>query len=363
VRARRWLLLAIVLLIVGSLALAAVQLVVLKMLPFDNKSEFQVVLDMPVGTPLEETARVLHELGAAIGKVPEVSNYQAYAGTASPINFNGLVRQYYLRAAPELGDLQVNLVDHQQRSRKSHEIASSVRAAIEAIGKRAGGNAKVVEVPPGPPVLSPIVAEVYGPDYRGQIAVAKEVRKVLEATPDLVAIDDSVTAGGQRRRPARSAEQGGAARRRAKRHRRGRAHGAGRRGRHAGAQHRFEVRNPGASDAAGRAAELARRAAQAARALARRAAGAGFRTRRSARAGARAGDLPQEPAASGVRRRRHGRQARFAALRHVRRAQRDRRPRAGRSSSTPPARSTSGSSRSRPRRTPRTASNGTASGR
>ncbi|MBL8369384.1 MAG: efflux RND transporter permease subunit [Candidatus Accumulibacter sp.] len=196
--ARRWLLLAIVLLIVGSVALAAVQLVVLKMLPFDNKSEFQVVLDMPVGTPLEETARVLHELGAAIGKVPEVSNYQAYAGTASPINFNGLVRQYYLRAAPELGDLQVNLVDHQQRARKSHEIAISVREAIEAIGKRAGGNAKVVEVPPGPPVLSPIVAEVYGPDYRGQRAVAKEVRKVLEATPDLVAIDDSVNAGGQR---------------------------------------------------------------------------------------------------------------------------------------------------------------------
>ncbi len=196
--ARRWLWLGIMLLIAASLALAAVQLVVLKMLPFDNKSEFQVVLDMPVGTPLEETARVLHELGAAIGKVPEVSNYQAYAGTASPINFNGLVRQYYLRAAPELGDLQVNLVDHQHRSRKSHEIAISVRDTIEAIGKRAGGNAKVVEVPPGPPVLSPIVAEVYGPDYRGQRAVAKEVRKLLEATPDLVAIDDSVNAGGQR---------------------------------------------------------------------------------------------------------------------------------------------------------------------
>jgi multidrug efflux pump subunit AcrB len=196
--ARRWLWLAIMLLIAASLALAAAQLVVLKMLPFDNKSEFQVVLDMPVGTPLEETARVLHELGAEIGKVPEVSNYQAYAGTASPINFNGLVRQYYLRASPELGDLQVNLVDHKERSRKSHEIAISVRDAIEAIGKRAGGNAKVVEVPPGPPVLSPIVAEVYGPDYRGQRAVAKEVRKVLEATPDLVAIDDSVNAGGQR---------------------------------------------------------------------------------------------------------------------------------------------------------------------
>ncbi|MEF8751531.1 MAG: efflux RND transporter permease subunit, partial [Candidatus Accumulibacter necessarius] len=116
----------------------------------------------------------------------------------SPINFNGLVRQYYLRAAPELGDLQVNLVDHRQRSRQSHEIATSVRDAVEAIGRRSGGNAKVVEVPPGPPVLSPIVAEVYGPDYRGQIAVAREVRRVFEADPDLVAIDDSVTADGSK---------------------------------------------------------------------------------------------------------------------------------------------------------------------
>ena len=151
-RARRWLLLAIGLLILGSLALAGLKLVVLKMLPFDNKSEFQVVLDMPVGTPLEETARVLREIGAEVVKVPEVSDYQAYAGTASPINFNGLVRQYYLRAAPELGDLQVNLVDHRQRERQSHEIAVSLRAAVETIGRRAGGNAKVVEVPPGPPV-------------------------------------------------------------------------------------------------------------------------------------------------------------------------------------------------------------------
>ena len=192
--ARKKLYLAILLLILGSVSLAVVKLVVLKMLPFDNKSEFQVVLDMPVGTPLEETARVLREIGTELGKVPEVTNYQAYAGTASPINFNGLVRQYYLRAAPELGDIQVNLADKQHRSRQSHEIAIAVRDAVEAIGRRAGGNAKVVEVPPGPPVMSPIVAEVYGPDYQGQIAVAKEVRKVLENTPDLVGIDDSVQA-------------------------------------------------------------------------------------------------------------------------------------------------------------------------
>ena len=196
--ARLKLLLVVVLLILASLSLAGFKLVVLKMLPFDNKSEFQIVLDMPVGTPLEETARVLREIGSEVAKVPEVINYQAYAGTASPINFNGLVRQYYLRAAPEYGDLQVNLAEKGHRSRSSHEIASSVRAAVEAIGRKAGGNAKVVEVPPGPPVMSPIVAEVYGPDYPGQIAVAKVVRKVLENTPDLVGVDDSVQADAKK---------------------------------------------------------------------------------------------------------------------------------------------------------------------
>ena len=196
--ARRSLMVVVLLLIVGSISLAGVKLVVLKMLPFDNKSEFQIVLDMPVGTPLEETARVLREIGDEVNKVPEVINYQAYAGAASPINFNGLVRQYYLRAAPESGDLQVNLVDKKHRSRKSHEIANSVRDAVEAIGRKAGGNAKVVEVPPGPPVMSPIVAEVYGPDYPGQIAVAKTVRGVFENTADLVAIDDSVEADARK---------------------------------------------------------------------------------------------------------------------------------------------------------------------
>ena len=196
--ARRKLLLAVLLLILGSVSLAGFKLVVLKMLPFDNKSEFQIVLDMPVGTPLEDTARVLGEIGQEIVKVPEVVHYQAYAGTASPINFNGLERQYYLRAAPEYGDLQVNLADKQHRSRSSHEIASSIRAAVVAIGRKAGGNAKVVEVPPGPPVMSPIVAEVYGPDYAGQIAVAKQVRETLESTPDLVDVDDSVQADAKK---------------------------------------------------------------------------------------------------------------------------------------------------------------------
>jgi multidrug efflux pump subunit AcrB len=190
--ARRKLWLGIAVAIVLSVALAGVKLVVLKMLPFDNKSEFQIVLDMPVGTPLEGTARVLHEIGAYVAQVEEVQDYQAYAGTSAPINFNGLVRQYYLRSSPELGDIQVNLVDKHHRSRQSHEVAVGVRNAVAAIAKKYGGNAKVVEVPPGPPVLSPIVAEIYGPDYAGQMAVAKQVRAAFETTPDIVGVDDSV---------------------------------------------------------------------------------------------------------------------------------------------------------------------------
>lgn len=189
---------AIVLMIVGSVSLAYFQLVVLKMLPFDNKSEFQVIVDMPVGTPLEETARVLREIGGELAKEPDVVNYQAYAGTASPINFNGLVRQYYLRAVPEKGDLQVNLVDKHHRSRQSHEIAVSLRDRIEAIGKKNGGVAKVVEVPPGPPVISPIVAEIYGPDMNGQMAVGKQVRAAFEKTADIVAIDDYIDADARK---------------------------------------------------------------------------------------------------------------------------------------------------------------------
>jgi multidrug efflux pump subunit AcrB len=179
-------------LIALSVGLAGVKLVVLKMLPFDNKSEFQVVVDLPAGTPVEVTAAVLHDLGAHIATVPEVTDYQAYAGLASPINFNGLVRQYALRAEPFQGDLQVNLADKSKRDRKSHEIAQAVRPKLEEIGARWNARVKVVEVPPGPPVLSPIVAEVYGPDEAGRIRVAKQVREALAATPDVVGIDDSV---------------------------------------------------------------------------------------------------------------------------------------------------------------------------
>jgi multidrug efflux pump subunit AcrB len=190
--AHRKLWLGIAIAIAASVSLGVFKLVVLKMLPFDNKSEFQVVLDMPVGTPLEETARVLREISAYLATVEEVKDYQAYAGAASPINFNGLVRQYYLRSNPEMGDIQVNLVDKKHRHRQSHEVAVGVRKAIADIAARSGGNAKIVEVPPGPPVMSPIVAEVYGPEYSGQIEVAKQVRAAFESTPDIYDIDDSV---------------------------------------------------------------------------------------------------------------------------------------------------------------------------
>ena len=189
----RWFLLGGILgLIAVSLALVATQAVVLKMLPFDNKSEIQVVLDMPEGTSLEQTARVLNEMGEHLSQVPEVTDYEAYAGTASPINFNGLVRQYYLRKGPNLGDLQINLVDKHDRKRQSHEVAGALREPLQEIARQYKGNAKVVEVPPGPPVLSPLVAEIYGIDYEGQVRVAKQVRETFESTPDIVDVDDSV---------------------------------------------------------------------------------------------------------------------------------------------------------------------------
>ena len=186
-------------LIVLSLVLPATGLVLLKMLPFDNKSEFQVVVDMPAGTPVEQTAAVLHELGAQLSTVPEVTDYQAYAGASAPINFNGLVRQYDLRAGGEVGDIQVNLVDKHARSDQSHVIAARVRPELQKIGQRFGANVKVVEVPPGPPVLSPIVAEIYGPDAKGRREVAKAVRAVFEKTPNVVDVDDTSIANAPRK--------------------------------------------------------------------------------------------------------------------------------------------------------------------
>ena len=190
---KRWLLLAgILVALLLSVGLALVQWVVLKMLPLDNKSEFQVVVEMPAGTPLEGTAATLHELGAFLAQQPEVLNLQAYAGTASPITFNGLVRQYYLRGDADQGDLQVNLVDKHHRSDKSHVIAQRMRPELEKIGAQHNARVKVVEVPPGPPVMSPLVAEVYGPDEAGRQQVASRIAKAFSDTPDIVGVDTSL---------------------------------------------------------------------------------------------------------------------------------------------------------------------------
>jgi len=181
-----------------AVGLAVAKLVVLKMLPFDNKSEFQIVANLPKGTTVETTARLLDEVSHELERVPEVSDYEVYAGTSAPINFNGLVRQYYLRQSPELGDIQVNLVDKHHRDRKSHEIAAAVRPALAAIGRKFDASIQVVEVPPGPPVRAPIVAEVYGPRYAEQRVLAKQIRKVFESTPDVVDVDDSIEAPSPR---------------------------------------------------------------------------------------------------------------------------------------------------------------------
>ena len=190
---KRWLLFAgILVALLLSVGLTLVQWVVLKMLPFDNKSEFQVVVEMPAGTPLENTAATLHELGALLSKQPEVLNLQAYAGTSSPITFNGLVRQYYMRSEVELGDLQVNLVDKHHRSEKSHVIAQRLRPELEKIGLKHHAKIQVVEVPPGPPVMSPLVAEVYGPDEAGRQQLAERIAKAFGETPDIVGVDTSI---------------------------------------------------------------------------------------------------------------------------------------------------------------------------
>ena len=188
---RRKLGLGVLVLILISLALPVGKLVVLKMLPFDNKSEFQVVVDMPAGTPPERTASVLHAMTAYLTTVPEVTNYQAYVGLAAPINFNGLIRQYYLRSGGEVGDIQVNLVDKHHRSDKSHAIASRVRPELQKIAREMGAKVKVVEVPPGPPVISPLVAEVYGPDDTERLKLARQVRHVFDSTEGIVDTDDS----------------------------------------------------------------------------------------------------------------------------------------------------------------------------
>lgn len=197
-RNRYFLGLALVAMIAAAMALVVTQHVILKMLPFDNKSEFELVVDMPEGTPLEQTNRVLAELAASLLQSDEVRNVQGYAGTAAPIGFNGLVRQYGLRQQPHLGQLQVNLLDKHQRERSSHAIALALRPQLAAIAQRHQATLKLVEVPPGPPVMAPIVAQVYGPDYEGQMAVASKLAQALGKQANVTDVDTSIEASSPR---------------------------------------------------------------------------------------------------------------------------------------------------------------------
>ncbi len=184
----------IALLLIGSLLLFWTRDVVVKMLPFDNKSELQLVIDMPEGTTLEETARTTKALTQYVRTIPEMRDYQAYVGTASPFNFNGLVRHYYLRDQPHEADIQINLAAKDRRQAQSHDIAQRIRPAVQDIGRRYGANVKVVEVPPGPPVQSVLVAEIYGPEYDRQIEIARDVRRMFETTAGVVDVDDYLEA-------------------------------------------------------------------------------------------------------------------------------------------------------------------------
>ena len=190
-RARwRWTFLAgIVGLLVVSVAFVLFGAVTIKMLPFDNKSEFQIVLKTPEGTTLEQTTRIATEMAAALRSEPEIRDYQIYAGTAAPFNFNGLVRHSFLRRGPNVADIQVNLVGKAERSDQSHAIAKRIRPRVAAIAKKYGAAVAVAEVPPGPPVLQSIVAEIYGPSEPQRLALATAVRAIIERAPGAVDVD------------------------------------------------------------------------------------------------------------------------------------------------------------------------------
>lgn len=178
-----------ILLLLGSVTMFFTKSVAVKMLPFDNKNEFQVVIDMPEGTTLERTTVVTKEIAQYLSTVPEVVNYQNYIGTSAPITFNGLVRHYDMRGGSNMADIQVNLLHKEDRDLQSHDLAKVVRPEILKIAKKYGANVKIIEVPPGPPVLSTLVAEVYGPDYKEQIKVANQVKDILNKTEDIVDVD------------------------------------------------------------------------------------------------------------------------------------------------------------------------------
>lgn len=186
----RWgFLLGVVALLLGSLSLFYVQFVKVKMLPFDNKSEFQVIVDMPNGTTLEQTARAADALARATLDQPEVLNLQTYVGAASPFNFNGLVRHYYLRQGSNVADIQINLQPKSDRRLQGHDIAKQVRQRLQPVAAQYGARIKVAEVPPGPPVLETLVAEVYGPEMNGRIQIARRIRDLWKRTNGVVDVD------------------------------------------------------------------------------------------------------------------------------------------------------------------------------
>jgi multidrug efflux pump subunit AcrB len=186
----QWLFLGLVtVLLLGAFSMVYFKLVVVKMLPFDNKSEFQVIVDMPEGTSLEDTAAATRALAVELNKIPEITDYQTYVGTASPFNFNGLVRHYYTRRGENVADIQINLTPKGERSDQSHAIARRVRDLLLPIATQHGMRMKVAEVPPGPPVLQTLVAEIYGPDYDRQIELARDIRAMMEKTPGVVDVD------------------------------------------------------------------------------------------------------------------------------------------------------------------------------
>jgi multidrug efflux pump subunit AcrB len=194
---RRWALLGgVAVLLLASVALLPARWVKVKMLPYDNKSEVQVVIDMPEGSTLEQTAGIARSLAEEARRLPEVTDVQIYAGTSAPFNFNGLVRHYFLRSGPLVADLQINLLPKHHRDRASHPFAKELRHRLAPLARATGANVKVTEVPPGPPVLSTMVAEIYGPGLEQRVALARGVREVFESTPGIVDVDWWIEAQG-----------------------------------------------------------------------------------------------------------------------------------------------------------------------
>ncbi len=195
---RAWLFIGVIIIaFIASALLAATRAVPLKLLPFDNKNELQLVIDMPRGSTLEQTDEVARALGRYLSTVNEVTDYESYVGLASPMDFNGMVRHYYLRQGSYVGEVRINLIDKEHRAQQSHDIALRIRPEVERIGKQYGAKLKIVELPPGPPVLSTVVAEVYGPpeaSYKDIITVSNRIKAALAKTEGVVDVDDMVDA-------------------------------------------------------------------------------------------------------------------------------------------------------------------------